>query len=128
MGCNTSRSTRTEMSVKKVRPVSPSPLILIKAESEPQRPRNGLYSETEPIVKKSMTLRLKSLNTSMKVRPPLSGLPAFTVDAIVLSYMGYEDEIFKLLNQLNNNGRLYAVAHASYLKPFLSQYKKEITG
>ena len=75
-----------------------------------------------------MTLRLKSLNTSMKVRPPLTALPAFTIDAIILSFMGFEDEIFKLLGQLNNNGRLYAVAHADFLRPFLSQYKKEITG
>ena len=112
MGCNTSRSTRTEMSVKKIRPVSPSPLQLVKSESEPPRAHNTIYNDAYDIVTKSKTLRPKVLNASMKVPPPLSGLPAFTVDAIILSYMGFEDEIFKLLNQLNNNGRLYAVAHA----------------
>lgn len=77
--------------------MSPSPLILVKTESAPTRSSNSLAQESDLQVKKSMTLRLKSLNASMKVRPPLTALPAFTIDAIILSFMGFEDEIFKLL-------------------------------
>ena len=102
--------------------------MLVKTESAPTRSSNSFAQESDLQVKKSQTLRLKKLNASMKVRPPLTALPAFTIDAIIFSFMGFEDEIFKLLNQLNNNGRLYAVAHADFLRPFLSQYKKEITG
>ena len=45
--------------------------------------------------------------SSLKVRPPFTKLPAFTVNAIVLSYIGYEDEVFALLLLLNRNCGLY---------------------
>ena len=41
--------------------------------------------------------------SSLKVRPPFPKLGAFNVDAIVLSFVGYEDEVFALLKLLSRN-------------------------
>ena len=41
--------------------------------------------------------------SSLKVRPPFPKLPAFSVDAIVLSLVGYEDEVIALLRLLSHN-------------------------
>ena len=127
MGCDTSKSARAPSAIKRVKPMQ-QPLLLVKTESEPTRSSNTFLNDNDNTIKKSLTLRLRNLNASLKVRPPLTALPAFTVGAIVLSYLGYEDEILKLLGQLNNNTRLYKVAHAQQLKPFLCEYRKEITG
>ena len=97
MGCDTSKSTKTIDPVKKVQPMPLQPLVMSKTESEPRRTSNVLHPGRDCKLKKSKTMRLQSLNASIKVRPPLTSLPAFTVDAIVLSYLGYEDEILTLL-------------------------------
>ena len=38
-----------------------------------------------------------------KVEPPFPALPAFSLDALILSFVGYSDEIAELLNLLNTN-------------------------
>ena len=65
--------------------------------------------------------------STLKVRPPFRKLPAFNVDATVLSFLGYDDEIFALLCLLDHNSSMYGTSHAEYLSPFLVKYKKEIT-
>lgn len=65
--------------------------------------------------------------SSLKVRPPFPKLPAFNVNAIVLSFIGYEDEVFMLLVLLNRNCGLYQVSHKEYYGPFLVRYSKEFT-
>ena len=97
MGCDTSKCTKAIDPIKKVQPMPQQPFVISRTESEPKRTSNVLHPDSDNKLKKAKTMRLKSLNASIKVRPPLTSLPAFTVDAIVLSYLGYEDEIFKLL-------------------------------
>ena len=36
-------------------------------------------------------------------KPPFTKLPSFLVDAIILSYAGFDEEVFSLLMLLNTN-------------------------
>ena len=66
--------------------------------------------------------------SSLKVRPPFPKLPAFSVDAIVLSLVGYEDEVIALLRLLSHNTSVYERSHKGFYGPFLVKYSKEFTG
>ena len=86
--------------------------------------------ELEPLTPFSDNITVKlnlNLQNSLKVRPPLVKLPAFSVDAVVLSFAGFEDEVIALLTLLNRNCKLYAYSHKDYLKAFLVKYKKVIS-
>ena len=102
----------------------------IKSFSEPCKPKQVAVNKVtvEPFFKRDRTIKLSiDHNSSLKVRPPFIKLPAFNVDAIVLSYIGYEDEVFSLLCLLNKNCHLYSSSHKEVLKTFVVKYKKEIT-
>lgn len=62
--------------------------------------------EKEDVDNKSVALKVER-ESSLKVRPPFRNLAAFNVGAIVLSYVGYEDEVYALLCLLNKNAKLY---------------------
>ena len=38
-----------------------------------------------------------------RVKPPFPALPGFSLDALILSFLGYADEVAQLLNLLNVN-------------------------
>ena len=54
-----------------------------------------------------------------KVRPPLSNLPVFIINGVVLSYLGYDDEMRQLLKLLSCNGHFYLERHGNILGGFL---------
>ena len=76
---------------------------------------------------KSMVIKVEK-DSSLKVRPPFPKLPAFAVNAIVLSLVGYEDEVIALLRLLSHNTSTYERSHKSFYGPFLVKYSKEFTG
>ena len=61
-----------------------------------------------------------------KVRPPFPALPAFTVSATILQFIGFEDEIQKLMNRLNRNTTQYFICHKHILRGFMDRWKPEI--
>ena len=130
MGCSNSRSTKVHSAIpiKSTAATEPAFIRLKKSFSEPDnRADKLLLTPKDDPGMKSVKLKIQK-ESSLKVRPPLQPkLPAFNVGAIVLSYVGYEDEVFSLLCLLNRNGRLYQFSHREYLRPFLNVYKKEIT-
>ena len=71
-------------------------------------------------------LKKKSSVESVKVRPPFPKLEIFNVSAIILSYMGHQDEIISLLNLLNLNTQCYAERHFEILQSFIT-WRPEIT-
>ena len=73
-----------------------------------------------------MKLTIKK-ESSLKTRPPFPKLSAFSVDAIVLSFLGYEDEVHSLLRLLNHNCAVYERSHKDFYGPFLIKYSKEFT-
>ena len=58
-------------------------------------------------------------NFDGKVRPPLTNLPSFNVNAIILSFDGCDKDVKCLLMRLNRNSHRYSVSHATILNSFL---------
>ena len=54
-----------------------------------------------------------------KLKPPLTNLSSFVVDAIVLSYLLFLDDAVRFLRQLSRNALHYANNHRHLLLPFL---------
>ena len=108
------------------------PVVLKKAKSEEvadhgEQPDPALLMFRPGMMGKSMVLKVEK-ESSLKVRPPFPKLPAFSVDAIVLSLVGYEDEVIALLRLLSHNTSAYERSHKSFYGPFLVKYSKEFTG
>ena len=102
--------------------------MIKKQLSEPQQEPLIPFAMTKGDVLHHQSLKVSRLkNNTLKVRPPFYNLSAFNVDAVILSFLGYEDEIFALLTLLDHNSSLYGMSHKEYLRPFLVKYQKEIT-
>ena len=120
-------------SAKTVNRVQPAlPVVLLKSKSEEVEDHGELPDPRITLFKsgalgKSMVLKVEK-ESSIKVRPPFPKLPAFSVDAIVLSLVGYEDEVIALLRLLSHNTRAYERSHKGFYGPFLMKYSKEFTG
>ena len=70
--------------------------------------------------------RVKIERTEMrKVRPPLQNLPVFIINGLVLSYLGYDDEMRQLLKLLSCNGHFYLERHGNILRGFLVEQSDE---
>ena len=61
-----------------------------------------------------------------KVKIPFSALQSFHATAVVLSYVGYEDQVFLLLQSINKNTYAYFMLHKIQLLGFLVKFKPEI--
>ena len=62
---------------------------------------------------------------SRKIKAPFSGMPSFIACAVVLSYVGFEDEVMHLLKQLCLNTSSYAILHKSQINGFLARWMPE---
>ena len=66
------------------------------------------------------------MNNSQKVKPPFPMLPAFTVCASILQFVGFEDEIQALMNLLSGNTSDYFKCHKYILRGFMDNWRPEI--
>ena len=130
LACPRGRKVHTATTVKQAPQNLPN--VLKKAKSEEvvdhgEVPDAALIMFKSGMMGKSMVLKVEK-ESSLKVRPPFPKLPAFSVDAIVLSLVGYEDEVIALLRLLSHNTATYERSHKSFYGPFLVKYSKEFTG
>ena len=63
--------------------------------------------------------------TNSKVRPPFANLEIFNVGALILTYYGFDDEVWDLLQVLSQNARRYCRSHTDILKGFLIKWPSE---
>ena len=62
---------------------------------------------------------------SRKIKAPFPGMPSFIACAVVLSYVGFEDEVIHLLKQLCLNTSSYSILHISQINGFLARWQPE---
>ena len=62
-----------------------------------------------------------------KAKPPFPKLSAFSVAAMVLSLLGYSDEVSAILKQLSTHTRKYSVSHRDILVGHLIQWRPDLT-
>ena len=108
MGCSNSRSTKVHSANPvKSQAAAVSSRSLKRSFTTPHHADKLLsVGEGDDVSNKSVALKVEK-ESSLKVRPPFRNLAAFNVGAIVLSYVGYEDEVYALLCLLNRNAKLY---------------------
>ena len=109
MGCANVKSTRIHSAIQTSPVKADSSMLAIHARSmsEPGKSvRKVAFDMPLTPVPRLHTKTLKftpDTKSSLKIRPPLVKLPAYNVNAITLSFMGYFDEVFALLCLLNKN-------------------------
>ena len=64
---------------------------------------------------------------SKTVKPPLSRLPSFNTNAIILGFVVYSNEVQDWLAKLSKNSRRYIQSHSKLLRAFLV-VKPELRG
>ena len=71
----------------------------------------------------------KALDVQVKktVKPPLTRLPSFNTNAIILGFTVYSNEIEQWLNRLSKNAQKYFNSHEKILRAFLV-LKPELRG
>ena len=126
LACPRGRRIHTATNVTQVVPKPPEELKKSKSEENKPVVDEDLAQFKDHSMGKSMRLRVTK-ESSLKVRPPFPKLSAFSVDAIILSLVGYEDEVVALLRLLSYNTSLYERSHKGFYGPFLVKYSKEFT-
>ena len=68
---------------------------------------------------KLKTKTAKSLKNKNKLMPPLTRLPSFNTNAIILGFVVYSNEVSKWLLRLSKNAGRYFKSHEEILRAFL---------
>ena len=62
---------------------------------------------------------------NMKIKTPFPKLPSFHSSAVIISYLGYEDEIHVILQSISRNTYSYYICHRKFISAFLTPWKPE---
>ena len=63
----------------------------------------------------------------IKVKPPFPALPVFNVDALILSFFGFSDEVNTLLVLLSHKCLSYYKVHKQILDSFLIAWNPKVS-